>query len=378
MSLTLCLLTRNEEANLPRVIGSVAGLADQVVVVDTGSNDRTAPVARDLGAVVHEFSWNDDFGAGRNSALEQATGDWILWLNPDEELLPAAHSVVRECMLRAEALAFGARVQELTRPDRLDSFTETSQVRLFRRLPQIQFVGRVHPRFSPPLEGLAAWLGMRLYPSEIVLRHHAYLSVLTEPKLRWSARLLALELQDYPDQLTTRIDYGKTLLRLNDPAGHQVLAEAVEQILPCRDASRPPAPQVQVLLEYLLTVSAEQSRSRLSRQEAWDLAVRWFPVSAPLLWVKASQSFRDGQFQQAAGLLEKLVELGRTGAYDQTAGFDPDIVGAGAVANLGACCIQLGDLDRAEHLFQQLLGSQVHNDVARKSLELIQSLRRSS
>src|SRR5437868_5949492 len=103
MSLSVCLLTRNEEKNLGRVLGSVAGLADQVVVADTGSTDLTVRLAAELGAHVCQVPWVDDFGAGRDFALSQATGDWILWLNPDEELPASSHAEVRRCTARSDA-----------------------------------------------------------------------------------------------------------------------------------------------------------------------------------------------------------------------------------------------------------------------------------
>src|SRR5439155_19367223 len=84
MSLSVCLLTRNEENNLSRALHSVAGLADEVLVVDTGSTDGTVRLAAELGASVHVVEWHDDFAERRNCALERARGDWLLWLNPAE------------------------------------------------------------------------------------------------------------------------------------------------------------------------------------------------------------------------------------------------------------------------------------------------------
>ena len=95
MTLSVCLLTRNEENNIARAIQSVTGIADQVIVADTGSSDRTVPIAAELGAQVHQVNWQDDFAAARDFALTQATADWILWLNPDEELLPVDQTVLR-------------------------------------------------------------------------------------------------------------------------------------------------------------------------------------------------------------------------------------------------------------------------------------------
>jgi hypothetical protein len=400
MALSVCLLTRNEERNIARVLRSVAGLANQVIVADTGSDDRTASLAGELGATVSQFDWNDDFSAGRNFALRQATGDWVLWLNPDEEVLPESHALVGQCMQEANALAYAIVVRDLVQPVRMDQYTETAEIRLFRRHPELVYTGRVHPRLCARRKGkgergtasslspsaltlspllsvqeLAQHEGKQVYGSSITIRRHGYLSVLTEAKLRWSARLLALELQDHPDQLAVLLDYGKTLLLLNDPEGHRVLARAVEQILPFRDAPVAPLPQVQVLLEYLLTVSPEQSKSKLSHQEAWELALRWFPRSPPLLWTKAAQLFQSGNFRQAAPLLATLVEFGATGCFDKTMGFKPSIIGDDALMNLGACLTKLGDLDRAESCFHRLLASASHHAKAQENLAIVRRLR---
>jgi len=127
MSLSVCLLTRNEEKNVARAVRSFAGIADQILVVDTGSSDRTLELAAGSGAEVHHFVWNDDFGAGRNFALPQARGDWIFWLNPDEELLPQSQEELRRSLTTDESLGYYVRVQELEQAERLDLFTETLQ-----------------------------------------------------------------------------------------------------------------------------------------------------------------------------------------------------------------------------------------------------------
>src|SRR4029077_14243156 len=135
--------------------------------------------------------------------------------------------------------------------------------RLFRQHPELRYIGRLHPHFVIPLEEIARPQNMRLYVSDVVIKHHAYDSVLTPDKLRWATRLLELELRDRPGQLHYLIEYGRNLLRLNDPKGHAVLAEASELVLAAGEATSAPAPTVASLLEYLLTVSPEQCRSRL-------------------------------------------------------------------------------------------------------------------
>jgi tetratricopeptide (TPR) repeat protein len=83
---SLCMIVKDEEANLPACLESVAGLVQEIVIVDTGSRDGTRQVADRFGARVFDFPWVDSFAAARNESLRHATGDWILWLDADDRL----------------------------------------------------------------------------------------------------------------------------------------------------------------------------------------------------------------------------------------------------------------------------------------------------
>ncbi len=376
MQLSICLLTRDAEGKIERALRSVAGLGAEVIVGDTGSKDATVQRARELGAQVQAIHWRDDFAAAQNEVLAVAMGEWVLWLNPDEELLPASKDPLPALLTRADALAYMVRIEEISRSDTIAGNVETLAPRLYRRHPELRYVGRLHPHFVVPLEEMARRLNQHVYAADLVVRHHAYLSVLTPDKLRWATRLLELELGDRPGQLHYLIEYGRNLLRLNDPKGHTILAEAAEQVARVQDAPAAPTPTVASLLEYLLTVAPEQAQGRLGADFARGLALRWFPTSPPLFWVLAQRAFQANDFREAAGLLERLVELGRTGRYDRSAAFDPSIIGEAALVNLGSCYIRLGQLERAEACFGPLLSSPTHQEQARRGYALIQELRR--
>ena len=95
--LSLCLIVKNEEQNLPRCLDSVRGLAGEVIVIDTGSTDRTPGIAANYGAEVISFDFTIvDFAAARNRALERASGRWILMLDADETLVPSGVPILEE------------------------------------------------------------------------------------------------------------------------------------------------------------------------------------------------------------------------------------------------------------------------------------------
>ncbi len=140
--MSLCLIVKDEEETIERCLASVAGIADELVVYDTGSSDGTVALAESLGATVIRGEWHDDFGRARNEALAHCHGEWILHLDADEELDfdPAA---VRRGLNRAgdvdalllEIRNVGARGGEYAHFNR----------RLFRR-QRAHWCGRLHER----------------------------------------------------------------------------------------------------------------------------------------------------------------------------------------------------------------------------------------
>ena len=82
--ISACVIVKNEEKNLPRWLDSVKRIAEEIVVVDTGSADATVTIAKAAGAKVYHFAWIDDFAAAKNFALEKATGAWVVFPDADE------------------------------------------------------------------------------------------------------------------------------------------------------------------------------------------------------------------------------------------------------------------------------------------------------
>ncbi|HEY0263297.1 MAG TPA: glycosyltransferase family 2 protein [Granulicella sp.] len=91
--LSVAIITKNEEENLPRTLASVS-FADEIIVVDSGSTDRTIEIARSFNAIVYEEPWQG-FSTQKNLALSRCTGRWILSLDADEELTPELQAQIR-------------------------------------------------------------------------------------------------------------------------------------------------------------------------------------------------------------------------------------------------------------------------------------------
>lgn len=187
MTLALTMIVRNAEAELERCIESARAVADEIVVADTGSSDGTAGLAVRLGARVVLIPWEDDFARARNRALAEARADWILVLDADERLDPAALRVVPN-LVRSESVA-GYQVtirnytlslddriwdrpavandQRLAEAGRFPAYVTHRNVRLFRRAPGIEFVGRVHESVGPRI----VETGGRLQDAHFLIHH---------------------------------------------------------------------------------------------------------------------------------------------------------------------------------------------------------------
>jgi Glycosyltransferases involved in cell wall biogenesis len=133
--LSLSMIVRNEAQRLEACLGSVRGLADEMVVVDTGSSDDTIAVAEAAGARVEHLTWPGDFAPARNAALSHVSGDWVLVLDADEQLRQEAIAPLRALMAQPDVL-----VINLLRYERGAAMAPYSRVsRLFRRHPRIRW-----------------------------------------------------------------------------------------------------------------------------------------------------------------------------------------------------------------------------------------------
>src|SRR5206468_12725392 len=95
-ALSLCMIARDEENNLARCLESVRGIVDEIIVVDTGSTDDTPEIARRYGARVEFFTWRDHFADARNESLKYAHGNWLMWMDADEELAEVSKYLLLE------------------------------------------------------------------------------------------------------------------------------------------------------------------------------------------------------------------------------------------------------------------------------------------
>ncbi|HEY8491239.1 MAG TPA: glycosyltransferase [Dehalococcoidia bacterium] len=211
-TISLCMIVRNEEANLERCLASVRDVVDEMIVVDTGSTDGTVALAQRLGAKVHHVPWTHDFSAARNAALAHATGDWVLHLDADEEL-------DREDARRLRRLAAAAPrdvwtyVLPVLSVHTGRDHSVSYQKRLFRRLPgHVQYERAIHEEvvYHGPGE-----LRMQQAPAPRIWHYGYDDAALTDQKRRF--RNLPLLLRAHREDPENRVYLFHLANSLTDP-----------------------------------------------------------------------------------------------------------------------------------------------------------------
>ena len=333
MKLSACVIVKNEAKNLPRWFAYAKAAADEMIVVDTGSTDDTAALAKAAGAKVYSFAWQNDFAAAKNFAIAQATGDWVAFLDADEYFLPADGPAVRALLERAagETEAFLFRRVDLD-ADRNDAYLGASiQWRIFRRRPGLRYVGAVH-------EELADEAGREIraeFVPDLTIYHTGYSASVARQKSDRNLAILLAERERRGPKARDAFYLADCYYGMGDyESAARFAREAVESRLQAQGMNNRP---YAVLLQSLIHLA----RPADEIEAAYRLAARRYPLLAefPLMW--GGYLWHQKDYPAAEKILRQGVAL-----YEKGTGQDTTDVSAGEQAKnfLPAAFWQLGKL----------------------------------
>jgi tetratricopeptide (TPR) repeat protein len=347
------LIVRNEERHLARCLASVKPVAWQMIVVDTGSNDRTVDIAREFGAEVHHYAWCDDFSAARNEALSHARGDWVLSLDADEELPAESLAELSRHMRTAEAMAFRLPLVESGKAEEGCHYVP----RLFRNAPGVCFYGRIHEHPFAAIESLCAAWGLENRLGKARILHYGYSdgSVCQKDKAARNLRLLQLAVEEDPEDLNLQMNFGLELARagrLPDALPYYRAAFDGLGALPVERV----APE---LRETLLTQYATHLLAAGSPEEAVQV------LQSPLgeQGLSASQQFALGFSLMSLNRLEEAIAAFHaclnTSRVPALGPVNPEIYRGAPEHCMAICFWKLGRMDEAQRTFAEAAGAHV-------------------
>ena len=216
--ISLCMIVKNEEQMLKGCLESVKNIVDEIIIVDTGSTDKTIEIAKEYGAKIYYFNWIDDFSAARNESIKYSTSKWILYLDADERLTPASQNTIK-ILLKTASEEVGAYHIVIESDHRqLDGSPEKHRgayPRLFRNLgyPNIKFMGRVHEQISPSIIAM----GKLTFASDLVIEHLGYNQAedIMKKKVDRNYKLLLEHIKEEPTNGYAWFQLGQTLGRMD-------------------------------------------------------------------------------------------------------------------------------------------------------------------
>ncbi|MGO4180750.1 glycosyltransferase family 2 protein [Paenibacillus sp. TAF43_2] len=190
MNITGCVITKDEETNIEKCLNSLKETTSEIIVVDTGSTDNTVQIARDLGASIYHFKWENDFSKAKNYALSKATGDWIIFLDADEYIEQHSLKEIMNCVRIAKTNGYDGILSTL-----INYNTETTEIqstvqtlRIFRRDSNLKYFGAIHET----IKHVTKQLKLLDFSKEISIIHTGYSNNEIERKQKGQRNLLLL------------------------------------------------------------------------------------------------------------------------------------------------------------------------------------------
>jgi len=373
-----CIMVGEYVETLPRTLHSLAGVADEILILSTADSEDLSRISRNFSARVCRIPWADDFAAVRNVGFSLARSPWILWLDSDEWLDEASRHELNVCIESSTALVWLVNIHDRSGAQGVSRYSPTALPRLFRRLPELQLTGRVHEHFNPELNLTARKLKLSIERSNITIFHDGYHPDKEADKLRRNIRLMELELQDRPGELFYQIRLSQALLKIGDSRAFHFLRQAWQQVRPVSASDQPP-PEA-LVAELLDSILVRQIRGEFdsgeSVEELLERAANWYPLWPPLIWRRANWKFKSGRMEEAVAALEHILQLAAAGSYQHTPSFDAAILAGETCLSLGICYAGLQRLDIAEHYFILAARDPARKLAAEHNLTLLAAARR--
>jgi glycosyltransferase involved in cell wall biosynthesis len=348
--ISLCMIARNEERFLPECLQRAQGAFDELILVDTGSTDRTVVIAESFGAKVLHRPWDDDFSAPRNAGLQLATGDWVLVLDADEFLTDGAVAKIRQ-LARSETVC-GWHLH-FTNIFSGGKTLGVMMVRLFRNLPGIQYENIIHEQISPTLVRIGAKQGLSVECSGVEVEHHGYLDEVMDGrgKNERNERLFKKQLARNPDDVYSLYKYGDFLRRVpgRNREARDLLEQCFERILagpPELPRTLPFAGEVAALCALEYARDDQDARAR----EIVDLALRRFVPTPNLHYIAAGLCQSAGHDDEAITHYRRC--LGYRGQI-LVVPIQEGITSYVSLAGIAQSLARKGDIARARRLLEQ-------------------------
>lgn len=294
--ISVCIIAKNEEARIERLLSSLSPYDFEIVIVDTGSTDRTKELASKYTDCIYDFSWQDDFSAARNFSLSKASNDWILMMDCDE-WIKSLDLEELNYFRKHLSHAVGSVIRENLTGSPENPSTSIDQTERFFSRKRFKYTGIIHEQITPKFEKT-----FEAFLLNTTIGHDGYL-MNEEERLKKSQRnisLLKKQLEEKPDDSYTLYQLGKGYEMIHDaPNACNYFEQAIRPDLD------PELAYVQALFigygESLLETG--QFEKALSLESLYDK----FATTADFVYLMGIIYLKNEQYESALEQFEKAL-----------------------------------------------------------------------
>ena len=207
--ITVCIITKNEEKNIQRCLESIKNIAHEIIILDTGSSDNTINIAKKYTEKIKYFQWIDDFSAARNKCLSYARGDWVLFLDADEELDKNSAETLKFDINKPNILGYRLPLKNVNSPLIGVNYVP----RLVRNAPGLHFIFKIHETIFASVLLMAKEWNMKTDLGKTRILHYGYEKneMESKNKLKRNLKLYEQALLEYPNEISILMNYAHDL-----------------------------------------------------------------------------------------------------------------------------------------------------------------------
>lgn len=343
-TITLCMIVKDEADCINACLESVKALVSEIIIIDTGSTDQTIEICENYGAKVLAYEWKNDFADARNYGLSLSTGDWILWLDADEELDATNRARIPEILLNTNAHLLSLPVVNYygkTTPVDKNNAYLIYQLRLLRNHKNIVFHNRIHETLLLPAE----LTEKDIESIPVPIHHYGYLQEITEIKQKGKRNIQLLQQELSDPAHSPWIEYHLASEFYRQEKYQQAFQLVNQSILLFLQKSQKP-PSLLYKLKYAILIETN------SLEGAWPSikkAILLYPDYVDLHFFMGYILYKMKDYATALQAFEKCLELGDHHTKHLV------LKGSGsfkAWRYKGLCLEQLGKMNEAQEAYR--------------------------
>ncbi len=341
-SLSVCMIVKNEAKNIGRCLESIVDIANEIIVVDTGSIDNTKEIAKKYGATLYDFKWIDDFSKARNYSINKATGDWILILDGDDEFEKQDADKLLDIINNSnqgDIFIFNTICYLGDAPG--NEKIMNVNIRLFKNKPQFRYQGRIHEGIRPQNKDVITQF------SDIRIYHYGYINtcVKDQNKRERNMRILKKELEENPTNPYWLFCIGNEYFALNQ------LDKALEYFLSSYEKCNiqdiyVPKVLIRIIMIYDSLGNPNEALKYI------DETLSHYPQYTDVEFLRGGIYHKLGYITKAIKSFQRCIELGEP---PSTLNFLMGVGSYKAYYALGNVFHQVNDYDEALKFYNQTL-----------------------